>query len=88
MACCGVSLTGEVDRFFRSDNGAVSVDWVGLTAGIAVIGVSLTYALFDGGVASTAHSINAALEATNASVSLSTDMEETPTKKGRYSQFD
>ena len=67
---CTLSLVGfspglacRVHRFWRCDFGAVAIDWVGLTAGILLLGVTLVYALFNGGVASTARSINETLDA-------------------------
>lgn len=40
-------------RFMKDQSGAVTVDWVALTAAVVVIGIGLTYAVFgssDGGV--------------------------------------
>ncbi|MFV0472705.1 MAG: Flp family type IVb pilin [Pikeienuella sp.] len=33
-------------RFLRDESGAVTVDWVALTAAVVVIGIGLTYAVF------------------------------------------
>ncbi len=48
-------------EFFRDDTGAVTIDWVALTAGILLLGIMVIYAIFNGGVASLVTSINATL---------------------------
>lgn len=35
-------------HFIQNDSGAVTVDWVALTAGILVVGIMTVYAIFDG----------------------------------------
>ena len=46
------------ERFLRNERGAISIDWVGLTAGILLLGMAVVYALFNNGVANTAQNIN------------------------------
>ncbi len=48
-------------EFFRDDTGAVTIDWVALTAGILLLGIMVVYAIFNGGVASLVGNINSTL---------------------------
>ncbi len=48
-------------EFFRDDTGAVTIDWVALTAGILLLGIMVVYAIFNGGVATLVGKINATL---------------------------
>ena len=48
-------------KFFRDDTGAVTIDWVALTAGILLLGIMAVYAIFNGGVADLVNRINAGL---------------------------
>ena len=46
------------DEFLTSDDGGVTVDWVGLTAGVLILGVAVIYAVFDNGVSPQVSEIN------------------------------
>jgi len=48
-------------HFLRDDAGAVTIDWVALTAGILLLGIMVVYAIFNNGVSSLVDSINATL---------------------------
>ena len=48
-------------EFFRDDTGAVTIDWVALTAGILLLGIMAVYAIFNGGVAVLVNKINSSL---------------------------
>ena len=48
-------------KFFRDDTGAVTIDWVALTAGILLLGIMVVYAIFNQGVAGIVVSINSSL---------------------------
>ena len=50
-------------KFLSDDAGAVTIDWVALTAGILLLGIMVIYAIFNGGVAGLVNNIN--LELTN-----------------------
>ena len=50
-----------VSRFLSDDTGAVTIDWVGLTAGILLLGITLVYSIFNNGVASLSTTINSNL---------------------------
>jgi len=45
----------------RDESGAVTVDWVALTAGILLLGIAVVYAIFSEGVAPLTNAIEAAL---------------------------
>ncbi len=53
--------TKTYGEFFRDDTGAVTIDWVALTAGILLLGIMVVYAIFNGGVASLVGKINSTL---------------------------
>ena len=52
--------------FVRDDRGAITVDWVALTAGILLLGIAVVYTLFETGVAGAAGEVAADLEGTSA----------------------
>lgn len=47
-----------ISKFLRDDAGAVTIDWVTLTAGILLLGVAVVYGVFQGGVMPLTSSIN------------------------------
>ncbi|MEM1161152.1 MAG: hypothetical protein AAGJ28_09475 [Pseudomonadota bacterium] len=50
-----------LNKFLRDESGAVTIDWVALTAGILLLGITVVYALFNGGVDDLTGSINTQL---------------------------
>ena len=48
-------------EFFRDDTGAVTIDWVALTAGVLLLGIMVVYAIFNNGVAVLVNKINSSL---------------------------
>ena len=48
-------------NFLSDDAGAVTIDWVALTAGILLLGIMVIYAIFNNGVASLISNINSTL---------------------------
>ncbi len=48
-------------EFLRDDDGAVTIDWVALTAGILLLGIAVVYGVFEGGVQPLVQSINSNL---------------------------
>ncbi|MEM0987794.1 MAG: hypothetical protein AAGK00_02865 [Pseudomonadota bacterium] len=48
-------------KFLRDDSGAVTIDWVALTAGILLLGIAVVYAIFNQGVSPLVSSINSNL---------------------------
>ena len=49
-------------KFLNDDTGAVTIDWVALTAGILLLGIMVIYAIFNNGVANLVSNINSTLE--------------------------
>ena len=39
-----------ITKFLRDEHGAVTIDWVALTAGILLLGIAVVYAIFNRGV--------------------------------------
>jgi hypothetical protein len=37
-------------KFFSDDAGAVTVDWIALTAGVTILGIMVVYAIYNTGV--------------------------------------
>ena len=48
-------------KFLRDESGAVTIDWVALTAGILLLGIAVVYAIFNQGVQPLVNSINSNL---------------------------
>ena len=55
-------------HFLRDESGAVTIDWVALTAGILLLGITLVYAIFNNGVSDLAGNINSNLANSGTSV--------------------
>lgn len=55
-------------KFLSDESGAVTIDWVALTAGILLLGITLVYAIFNNGVGDLAGNINSNLSAAGANV--------------------
>lgn len=47
-----------LSKFIGDETGAVTIDWVALTAGILLLGIAVVYGVFEGGVQPLAQSIN------------------------------
>lgn len=54
-----------IRAFFQDQAGAVTIDWVTLTAGILLVGIMVVYSIFGGGVSSLASDVSDALSATH-----------------------
>ncbi len=50
-------------KFLSDDTGAVTIDWVALTAGILLLGIMVVYAIFNNGVQSLVENVNSTLSA-------------------------
>jgi uncharacterized integral membrane protein len=57
-------------KFLSDDAGAVTIDWVALTAGILLLGIIVVYAIFNTGVSSLVSNINSTLVGVTTSVAL------------------
>lgn len=50
-----------IARFLSDERGAVTIDWVALTAGILLLGMMVVYAIFNTGVSDIVASMNSEL---------------------------
>ncbi len=57
-------------KFLSDDAGAVTIDWVALTAGILLLGIMVVYAIFNNGVSSLVSNVNSTLESVSTDVSV------------------
>ncbi|MDX1487715.1 MAG: hypothetical protein R3268_05905 [Acidiferrobacterales bacterium] len=51
----------KFSQFLSDDTGAVTIDWVALTAGVLLLGIVVVYAIFNQGVAPLVNEINSTL---------------------------
>jgi hypothetical protein len=65
-------------QFLADDAGAVTIDWVALTAGILLLGIMVVYAIFNNGVASLVSNVNSTLTGISTDVTTGT----APTQSG------
>ena len=56
-------------NFLSDDAGAVTIDWVALTAGILLLGIMVVYAIFNNGVASLVSNVNSTLSSITTDIS-------------------
>jgi hypothetical protein len=54
--------------FLSDDAGAVTIDWVALTAGILLLGIMVVYAIFNNGVSVLVSNVNSTLESVSTTV--------------------
>ena len=59
-------------KFLSDDAGAVTIDWVALTAGILLLGIMVVYAIFNNGVSSLVSNVNSTLSGITTSVDVGT----------------
>lgn len=59
-------------KFLSDDAGAVTIDWVALTAGILLLGIMVVYAIFNNGVSTLVSKVNSTLSGVVTSVSVGT----------------
>ena len=59
-------------KFLADDAGAVTIDWVALTAGILLLGIMVVYAIFNNGVSSLVSSVNSTLADVGSGVNIGT----------------
>ncbi len=57
-------------EFFSDDAGAVTIDWVTLTAGILLLGIMVVYAIYNGGLSNLTPNVNSTLAGAPANVLL------------------
>jgi uncharacterized integral membrane protein len=59
-------------KFLSDDAGAVTIDWVALTAGILLLGIMVVYAIFNNGVSSLVVKVNSTLSGVTTDIVLPT----------------
>ncbi len=59
-------------KFLSDDAGAVTIDWVALTAGVLLLGIMVVYAIFNNGVSVLVVSVNSTLEGVSSNVNIGT----------------
>ena len=52
----------KFNKFLNDESGAVTIDWVALTAGILLLGIALVYGIFNNGVKPLVDEINSSLK--------------------------
>ncbi|MEM9100002.1 MAG: hypothetical protein AAGC79_15920 [Pseudomonadota bacterium] len=57
-------------NYVRDEAGAVTIDWVALTAGILLLAIALVYGIFNNGVDPLVERINSALSTAGAGVTI------------------
>ena len=65
-------------KFLSDDVGAVTIDWVALTAGILLLGIMVVYAIFNNGVSSLVSNVNSTLKGVSTSVGIGTVTNQNP----------
>ncbi len=65
-------------KFLSDDAGAVTIDWVALTAGILLLGIMVVYAIFNNGVSSLVSNVNSTLVGVATNVSIGTVVNQNP----------
>ena len=59
-------------KFLSDDTGAVTIDWVALTAGVLLLGIMVVYAIFNNGVSSLVSNVNSTLSGVSTNVNIGT----------------
>ncbi len=65
-------------KFLSDDAGAVTIDWVALTAGVLLLGIMVVYAIFNNGVSSLVSNVNSTLTGIALDVSIGTVINQNP----------
>ena len=75
-------------KFLADDAGAVTIDWVALTAGILLLGIMVVYAIFNNGVSSLVSSVNSTLKNAGSGVNIGTLENQNPEAPSLKSDFE
>ena len=59
-------------KYLCDESGAVTIDWVALTAGVLLMGIVVVYAIFNNGVSALVSNVNSNLYGVSTSVPLPT----------------
>jgi Flp pilus assembly pilin Flp len=63
-------------QFIRDEDGAVTIDWVALTAGILLLGIAVVYTIFENGVSGVVEQINTQLSSATTVTGLNTTFDQ------------
>ncbi len=61
-------------KFLIDDTGAVTIDWVALTAGVLLLGIMVVYAIFNQGVSGLVKNINSTLQGLDPAINVGVAM--------------
>jgi hypothetical protein len=59
-------------KFLSDDAGAITIDWVALTAGVLLLGIMVVYTIFNQGVSSLVSNVNSTLVNVSTGVNIGT----------------
>ena len=59
-------------KFLSDDAGAITIDWVALTAGVLLLGIMVVYTIFNQGVSSLVSNVNSTLVSVSTGVNIGT----------------
>lgn len=59
-------------QFLRDEDGAVTIDWVALTAGILLLGIAVVYYIFENGVSQAVQNISDNLSSASTGAGINT----------------
>ncbi len=62
----------QFTKFLSDDAGAITIDWVALTAGVLLLGILVVYAIFNNGVSALVSNVNSTLEGVTTDISIGT----------------
>lgn len=57
-----------LNGYIRDERGTVTIDWVALTAGVLLVGITVVYSLFGGGVADFTRDLNSTMTAMDSTI--------------------
>ncbi len=64
-----------ITTFIRDEAGAVTIDWVALTAGVLLLGIAVVYTIFEAGIDPVVGQINDILSGSIQTGSLNIDLD-------------
>ena len=67
-----MSISTRFKRILADDQGAATVDWVALTAGVLLAGIMVVYAIFNDGVSSLVVDVNDTMATTSIAADIGT----------------
>ena len=59
-----------LSAFLREERGAVTVDWVAVTASVLLLGILVVYAVFSFGVSATVNDVNSTMKSVSIDIAI------------------